>query len=174
MQAHAKYAAFAKKATDENYPNIAYLFSSLSYSELVHARNFKNILSELKAEILDIEAIEIKCLGTKDNLRDAVKVELLEIDASYPNAIEKIAPEGYSRATQSLTYAWESEKQHRELLQKVSSNIRMFFGAIAKRIEQNPVTYYVCNICGSTVTEIPKYSCFICRSAFTEYKKLEK
>lgn len=103
MQAQVKYAAFAQKAIEEGYPNIVYLFSSLSYSESIHAKNFKDLLSELKADIPDVQVAEIKCITTKENLRNAVKVELNEIDDYYPDFIEKIAPEGYSRATQSLT-----------------------------------------------------------------------
>ncbi len=139
MQAQVKYTAFASKAIEEGYPNIAYLFSSLSYSEAIHAKNFKNILSELKADIPNIEGVEIKCLSTKESLRNAVRVELAEIDDSYPRSLERIAPEGYSRAAQSLAYAWEAEKQHRDLLQKVNSNIGMFFGTIAKKIEKIPL-----------------------------------
>lgn len=38
-QAHIKYLAFADKAQQENWPNVARLFRANSYAEQVHATN---------------------------------------------------------------------------------------------------------------------------------------
>jgi len=44
------YSGFAQKAVEEKYYSVARLFSALSESESVHARNFKNILNDLGVE----------------------------------------------------------------------------------------------------------------------------
>ena len=77
-------------------------------------------------------------------------VELSEIDKSYPAYIERITPEGYQPAIDVLTYSWKSEMQHRKLLEKIHDNVGMFFGVVARKIEDAPSSYHVCDVCGST------------------------
>jgi len=136
--ANRKYLAYAKKAESENYPNIAYLFTSLAGSEAIHARNFKEVASNLEVELREPLESPIEISNTKTNLKNAVNVELEEIDHKYPDFIDKIKAEGCEPAIQYITFAWESEKQHRDLIQKVSSNIRLFFGTIAKKNRSQP------------------------------------
>ena len=47
VQASKNYQAYAQKAVSENYPNIARLFVSIAISESIHARNFKDLISDL-------------------------------------------------------------------------------------------------------------------------------
>jgi hypothetical protein len=47
MIAYKNYIGYTSKALSEKYPNIAYLFYSFSYSEKVHADNYKQILAAL-------------------------------------------------------------------------------------------------------------------------------
>lgn len=82
--------------------------------------------------------------------------------------------ENYSDAIKNITFARESEKQHRDLIEKISSNIGMFFGVIAKKIESEPTVYFVCTICGSTLTELPQYYCPICKGPVSAYKEVKK
>lgn len=89
---------------------------SLSTSESIHARNFKDILSVLKVGVNDISNPELKVSSTKKNLKKATQVELNEIDNQYPKFIQMIKAENHQEAIRSITYAWESEKQHRELI----------------------------------------------------------
>jgi hypothetical protein len=63
-----------------------------------------------------IEAAGVQCLSAEENLRSAVKVELAEIDKYYPVFIERNFF-GEAFALQSKPgFAWEAEKQRRELL----------------------------------------------------------
>jgi rubrerythrin len=75
-------------------------------------------------------------------------------------------------AIQYITYAWESEKQHRELLKKIKSGTGIFFGFLTKRIEGNPYQYFVCHNCGSTLNEIPASACPICGGLPAKYKEV--
>jgi len=63
------YSGFAKKAEEEKYYSVSRLFSALSGSETVHARNFKNILNDLGVEPKNFPNPYIKIVDTKTNLK---------------------------------------------------------------------------------------------------------
>lgn len=161
VKALTSYLTFADRAVEEGYPKIAALFKALSASETVHAKNMKDVLAELGVAVWEPPP-EMEALTTKENLERAMAVELSEINEGYPTYLERIAPEDYQPAVDVITYAWEAEKQHRALLRKIHSYVGSFFGAVAKKIEGAPSSYYVCDICGSTTREPPKEHCGIC------------
>lgn len=174
IKAFHTYMAYAEKANSENYQNIAKLFVSLATSESIHALNFRTLLSELGVEIKEIRSQSIEISSTKKNLKKATKVELQEIDTKYPQFIKKIEPEKCKAAIRNITYAWKSEQQHRDLIRKIQSGTGMLFGLLAKKIEEKPAQYFVCQNCGSTLTEIPKDNCPICKDSVSNYKKIRK
>lgn len=169
MQAKYKYTAYGVKARAENYPHIAYLFDSLSYSEFVHARNFARQLTELGVEAEPLPKFEFEVLKTKDNIKHATAVEMDEIAHRYPNIIKEIKDEQHEESIQFMTYAWKAEGQHRDLLQKIQKAAKKYFGMLAAHIEGEAARYYVCEICGSTLTELPKESCPICAHPVKHY-----
>ena len=173
MQAMNNYRAYAKKAVSENYPNIAKLFMTIAASESVHARNFKACLAKLGVAAETFPQQAVKVAGTRENLKFAIAVELEEIDKKYPQVLEKIKPENHAEAIQYIHYAWESEKQHRELLKEMQSGTGIFFGLLTKRIEGNPSQYFVCQNCGSTLSEIPEVTCPICGGPAAKYKEIK-
>ena len=174
IQAVHTYMAYAKRADSENYKNIAYLFVALATSESIHARNFETLLSELGVEVKKKPNQQIEVSNTKKNLKKATEFELKEIDTQYPQFIVKIEPEKCEEAIHNITYAWKSEKQHRDIIRKIQSGTGMFFGLLAKRIEGTPVQYFVCQKCGSTLTEFPKDNCPICKGPVSNYKRIRK
>jgi len=174
IRAHLNYMAYAQKAISENYPNIAYLFVSFATSESIHASNFKKILIDLGVEWKDIPKPEIKVSATRINLKNALDFEIADIDERYPQALEKIKVENHEAAIRNITYAWESEKQHRDLIKKIQMATGILFGKLASYIEKTPTQYFVCQTCGSTVTELPHRVCPICNSPISQYKEIER
>ena len=172
MIASRAYSGFAQKAEEEEYYSVARLFSALSESEAVHARNLKNILNDLGGEPEAFPDPDLTIADTKTNLKWALKVELSEIDIHYPILIERIKPEGNIRALQDITYAWESEMQHRDLIKRMRSAIGLFFGRIVDKLK-DAKDYHVCQRCGSTVFTLPEESCIICGSPVSRYKEIE-
>jgi rubrerythrin len=166
------YSGFAQKAKEEKYYSVSRLFSALSGSETVHARNFKNILKDLGVEPKNFPDPDIKIADTKTNLKWALKVELSEIDTNYPQLIKKIKLEGNKRALEDITYAWESEMQHRNLIKKMKSALGFFFGKIVDKLKEAK-DYHVCQRCGSTVFKLPEKSCVICGSPVSMYKQIK-
>lgn len=174
VQAFNDYQAYAQRAESEKYPNIAKLFISIAASESIHARNFKKILSDLGATAEEIPGFEPKVSSTRKNLKLATSVELEEIDNKYPQFIKQITPENHAEAIQFITYAWKAEKQHRALLKKIKSGTGIFFGLLTKRIEGSPSPYFVCQNCGSTLSEIPGSACPICGGPSAKYIEIKR
>jgi len=69
---------------------------------------------------------------------------------------------------------WESEKQHRDLIQKIESGTGVLFGVLTRAIEKRPTRSFVCQNCGSTLQELPKDICPICKSPISQYKEVER
>jgi len=169
--AHRNYNAYAKRAMEEGYPNIAHLFRSLAMSEAVHGRNFHALLQELKIPIPDAHN-GLAVSTTRKNLKHASTVEAQEIDKEYPAILKRVRPEGHKLAIQSITWAWKAEQQHRDLIIQIRKAASYFFGLLVGRIEGEPSRYYVCQICGSTLTEIPAKQCPICSNLVHLYKEV--
>lgn len=148
-QANRKYLAFAKKAEEEGYKQIARLFRAAAEAETVHAHNH---LKELKG---------VKT--TKENLEAAISGESYEFQKMYPMMIEDAKAENNESALRSFSLANEVEKIHAELYKKALDNI-------GKNLE---VDYYVCEICGNTVEGNPPDKCPICGAEKKAFKKIE-
>ncbi len=169
------YQAYADQARADGYPNIAHLFRSLAASEAVHANNFKNLLKALGEESRAKVSTDIKVLDTRQNLKNAVEVEAQEIDHEYPAILKRISQENHKGAMQSIEYAWKAEKQHRELIKKMLKGTKkVWFSFLVDVIEGDPVDYHVCQICGSTLTELPKNHCAICEHPVSNYMLMER
>jgi len=174
VRARIGYDACSRQALSEGYPNIAYLFSSLSASEAIHADNFRRILSALGIEVAEPTPESVITGKTKNNLKTACDRELEEIDRKYPSLLERMKPEGHAETVRFVTYAWEAEKQHRDLLEQILSGTGFFFSTLTRRIEGTPMAFLVCTTCGSTVAKRPTERCPICGGHAGDYTELKK
>lgn len=172
IQAHLAYVKFSQKALKECYPNIAYLFKSFAVAESIHGRNFRNILLALGAPPSRPEE-RIKVLSTRKNLDQAIQLELNEIKIYYPEHIRTIKKEAHWNAISAVSHALASEKQHENLLQKMKKGTGIFWSILKKRIEDEDVTFFICQVCGSTLNKIPDI-CPICEKPNSFYKKIER
>ncbi len=170
--AELKYNAYALRAEQESYPNIAYLFKALAASEAVHARNFKNLLSGLDVEAISPDISDYFIGSTRENIHHATTVEADEIDKEYPYILKSISTENHKQAIRYINYAWQAEKQHRKLMLKIKRASISFFGLLVSHIEGEPTRYYVCQICGSTLTDLPVLNCPICEHPSSEYQEV--
>ena len=103
-QASRKYLAFAIKAMEEGYPEIAQLFLEAAGAESIHAVNHLKVMGVVKS--------------TKENLKEAAEGENFEIEEMYPKFIEEAEREGRHDAAKSFRIAMEREKQHREMFRE--------------------------------------------------------
>jgi rubrerythrin len=165
------YVGYSRKAVEEKYPNIAYLFAAFAVSEKIHAENYKKILASLNAGLEEPE-FEILILDTKANLISASEGELKKIKETYPDFLTKLKNESHDNAVINCMYSWKSHRQHKRKISEIQKYSKWFFGSVAKKIEGMKFDFHVCEICGSTVDEAPKTPCDICNYPVLHYHKV--
>jgi rubrerythrin len=174
VSAHRHYVAFSKKAKEDNYPNISYLFTALATSELIHSRIFRKILIELDAGVEKIPEEDVRIAKTKTNLKKAANHEIDLIEKFYPETMRIIRREKHQAALTGCRYSWESHLQHREKIHKINKWTSRFFQTVAGIIEKETTLYYICFQCGSTLSGIPRKTCPICYESSKHYKRIER
>jgi len=148
-QANRRYLAFADKADQEGYPQVARLFRAAAAAETVHAHN------HLKA---------LKAIGaTAVNLKEAIAGETSEFREMYPGMIAAAQAEGHREALRSFEFANEVEKTHAQLFQKALANLE----------KKELVDIFVCSICGHTVEGEPPDQCPVCKALKKFFKKID-
>jgi rubrerythrin len=149
-QANRRYLAFAKKAEEEGYSQIAKLFKAAAEAETVHALNHLKITGDINS--------------TAKNVKAAISGETHEFKSMYPEFIDVANQEGNKQAAWSFNVASKVEQIHAKLLQKV--NLALEKG---QKLEQ--VDYYVCRVCGNTVEGIAPDRCPICGAPKEQFFK---
>jgi len=168
-----RYRAFGRKALQDGYLGIAYLFTAFAASEHVHAANFAKVLARLKADVPPLPKPTVRVGTTRENLISAVDDEIDSIDSFYPKLLEQLKPEGDEEAMTTVRYAWSSEQQHRDKIRQLQRWTGTFFDQVAKVIDQKTGQYYVCQLCGSTVNAVPANTCVVCKNPATSYRHIE-
>ena len=116
--------------------------------------------------------VEFEPSSTREHLQLAATVEADEIDKEYPLILDRIEAEQHEEAIRFITFAWKAEGQHRDLILKIKKAASWYFGMLVSKIEGSPTRYYVCQICGSTVKELPKSRCPICDHFSEDYREV--
>jgi rubrerythrin len=167
------YIHYSRKALEEKYPNIAYLFSAFSLSEKIHAENYKKVLISLSSRLEEPE-FKTSISDTKANLIKASEGELKKIKKTYPGFLAKLKKESHDQAVINCMYSWKSHQQHKRKITEVRKYSPLFFGHVAKEIEGSKYDFYVCEICGSTIDEAPQTPCNICNHPDLHYHNVIK
>ena len=148
-QANRKYLAFARKADEEGYPQVARLFRAAAEAETVHA------LAHLKV----LEGVG----STRENLEEAIGGETHEFTEMYPAFIEEAEKEGNGPAAISFKNANAVERIHAGLYKKALENLG----------SNEETVYYVCQVCGNTVEGEAPEKCPICGAPRKMFKLIE-
>jgi len=144
-QANRRYLAFAKKADEEGYPQIAKLFRAAAAAETVHAHNHLNVLDGVS--------------DTSANLREAISGETFEFTKMYPEFIAAAVAEDAKKAKWSFHVANEVEKVHAAL----------FTEALEKMEQAAGADFHVCGVCGNTILGEPPDTCPFCGAKKEEF-----
>ena len=166
--ASAKYAAYSKKAREEGFENIAKLFEAASKSESIHARNHKDVLVKLGYNAPEVKP-EFTVKTTKENLEDAIKGETYETNTMYPDfmKLSDALGEYGSGASKSFEFAKETEAKHKVFYEESLKAID------AKTVDKLPTAYWVCPVCGNTVSsEKDILKCSICKNEKEPWAKI--
>ncbi len=148
-QANRKYLAYAKKADEEGFAQVAKLFRAAADAETVHAHAHLRVMKKVGS--------------TEKNLKDAIEGETAEFTSMYPGFIDEAEKEGETEAATSFRFANEVEKIHASLFRKTLEELG----------NEEPVDYYVCQYCGNTVEGEPPERCPICGAPKSMFKKID-
>jgi rubrerythrin len=138
-QARNKYMAFAKKADEEGFAQVARLFRAAADAEFVHAQNHFKAANEIKS--------------TVENLQAAINGENYEVVNMYPPMVAEAEAESNRQARRSFSYALEVEKVHEALYREALETLGK---------EDGEFEYYVCPVCGYTHARNAPDVCPVC------------
>jgi rubrerythrin len=150
--ANRKYLAFAKRADEDGYTQIAKLFRATAHAETIHAHAHLRVLGGIQ--------------DTQENLQSAVEGEAYEFHEMYPAFLEEARREGIKPAEFSFKNALAVEEIHHDLYSKAL--------AVIKEGEDLPaVAIYVCPVCGYTVEGNTPANCPVCNIPGARFCEIE-
>ncbi len=151
-EANRRYTFYAEKAEKDGYPQVAKLFRAVAAAETIHAKNHFMVLDALGS--------------TQDNLLAAVMGEYSEFTGMYPEFIDDAQRDRNARAEKSFDWANKVEQIHHGLFEKALEAVK------AGKQPEN-ATYYVCQVCGNTVTGEPPENCPVCNAKKTAFMRMD-
>jgi Rubrerythrin len=148
-KANRTYLAFAKKADEEGYSQVAKLFRAAAEAETVHAHNHLLVMGGIGS--------------TEENLKEAIEGEIEEFEAMYPDFIKEAKEVGNENAVWTFDVANQVEELHAGLYKK----------ALEALGNNEEVDYYVCGHCGNTVEDEAPDVCPICGALKSDFFKVD-
>lgn len=139
-QANRKYLAFAKKAEQEGFSNVARLFRTAAEAETIHALGHFNAMGGVGS--------------TADNLRAAIAGETYEYTEMYPPMLQQAIADDH-RGKRMFGYAMKAEAIHAKLYQAALE-------AVAQGKDLAETRFYLCPVCGHIELGTPPATCPIC------------
>ena len=139
-QANQKYRAFAKKAEQDGYPNIARLFRTTAEAERIHAEGHLKALEEI--------------CTTPENLLAAIQGETYEYTQMYPPMLAQAETDGH-KAKRMFGYAVAAEEVHAALY-------KLAWEAVQQGKDLAETEFYLCPVCGRIEFGKPTEACPIC------------
>ena len=139
-QANQKYRAFAKKAEQDGFPNVARLFRTAAEAERIHAEGHLKALDGIGS--------------TADNLQVAINGETYEYKEMYPPMFEQASADEH-KAKRMFGYALEAEAVHARIY-------AMALEAVRQGKDLTEVEFYLCPVCGNIELGKPTEPCKIC------------
>ena len=147
-QASVRNRAFAMKAEQEGYTQMADLFRAVAESEAVHAFNHLRYLGGVS--------------DTQQNLLSAFERENLAADR-YPQLIKEANDEGNANIARIFGFVRDVEKEHAKLYGKAMDHM----------VTEEDTEYYVCAICGHISDGVPPDECPICGAPKEKFRRVD-
>jgi len=146
-QAHLRNMAFAMKAEQEGYSQVARLFRAVAEAEGVHAFNCFRLLGAVS--------------NTQENLESAFERENLASN-TYPQFIRAANEEGNTNVATILSYSRDVEREHAKLYKK----------ALDHMVAERETEYHVCQVCGYVSDGVLPDECPICGASKEKFRKV--
>ncbi|MFO7741209.1 MAG: rubrerythrin family protein [Anaerolineae bacterium] len=141
-KAHHRLLAFARKAEDEGYDQVAKLFRAVAAAEGVHAERHLRLLGEAVVK------------STEENLQYSFEQETTVNQVYYPEFIRDAEGEGEPAAAVTFKQARDVEERHAALYKR----------ALTAMLRDETHDYYVCRVCGYVAEREPPDPCPVCNA----------
>lgn len=148
-KAYQRLLMFAKKAEEEDLPQIAHLFRAIAKAEGVHSRRQFALLESVA--------------DTQTNLDHAFQSEKSVNGIHYPKMLSEAEEDGEETATLVFSQARDVESLHAKLYEKALDHL----------IAQRSTEYYVCTVCGYVAEGKPPEICPVCSALATRFEKVD-
>jgi rubrerythrin len=150
-KAHIRLLAFARKAEEEGYAQVARLFRAIAAAEEVHAASHLRVLGEAILK------------STEENLSFSFERETTVNEVTYPQFIVDAEEEGEQAAILSFTFARDVEEGHARLYKKAMDDM----------LQDQISDYYVCGVCGYTSDRLLPEECPICGAKSEAFRRID-
>ncbi|MBW2599727.1 MAG: rubrerythrin family protein [Deltaproteobacteria bacterium] len=137
-KAALRLKVFAEKAKEDGYPQLAKLFSVISFSEEIHGKKALRLLREIKS--------------TEENLADSFESETRVAGVAYDNFIKRAEEVGDKAASLYFSQSKDVEEVHAKLYKEALDHV----------IEERETTYHVCTVCGYVSDGVLPEKCPVC------------
>jgi rubrerythrin len=151
-QANRKYLAFAKKAEQDGFKQVARLFRAAAGAETIHAHAHLRVMDGVKT--------------TAENLVVARDGEGYEYQTMYPKFLVEAKAEGNNAAVKSFEFAMAAEKVHFGLYQQALDMVKA-------GKDLSDATIYLCPICGNVEIGVAPDKCPICGAPKDKFSQVK-
>jgi len=151
-QANRKYLAFAKKAEQDGFSQVAKLFRAAAEAETIHAHAHLKAMGGIN--------------NTEQNLNEAIQGETDEFTSMYPDMIKTAKKEDEQEAMISFFRANKVEEVHAGLYKKALESVKS-----GKDLEAADI--HVCELCGNTVEGEAPDVCPFCGAKKDQFHKIK-
>jgi rubrerythrin len=142
--------AYAKKAAEEGYPEVARLFKAVALAEKVHADEYLKYLEGVVG-------------STEENLSRAFESELRAKQDIYPRLVQEAFRLGREDVAWSFIRARDVEERHANLYKE----------ALSALAGERQLHYHVCLVCGYVFDQDPPGECPVCRSPREKFQAID-
>jgi rubrerythrin len=147
-KAYHRLLAFARKADEEGYPQVAKLFRAIAAAEGVHTERHLRLLGEAVVK------------GTEENLQSSFERETTVNQVYYPQFIREAEEEGKQAAALTFSQARDVEEGHAALYKR----------ALSALLRDETHDYYVCQVCGYVAEREAPDQCPICKAKQEKFR----
>ncbi len=149
-KAHFRLLAYAEKAEEEGFPQIATLFRAVAEAERVHTVRNLEFLGEVVVK------------DTETNLQASFQREEKASGVFYPQFIREAEAEGDKRAAISFSQARDVEEGHAKLYNR----------ALRHMMADTTPVYHVCGVCGYVAEGEAPERCPICNAPRKKFRQV--
>ena len=149
-KAHVRNLAFAKKAEEDGFPQVARLFRAVAEAEKIHAAEYLKYLEGVIGE-------------TEDNLQAAFEREIRAKNEIYPPLIQEAFASKREDVAWSFSRSRDVEERHAKL----------YKDALAAMITDQETVYHVCQVCGYIFDGDLPEKCPVCKAKKENFKRID-